>query len=74
MTSLSYAQPGYNYEIKWMLCPSEDDYEEFCLLQSMGFVPGISVYLLQSFLGNVIVMLGGRRIMLGDEAASLIKV
>ncbi|MCC8103001.1 MAG: ferrous iron transport protein A [Clostridiales bacterium] len=70
MTALSLAAPGKNYTIKWNICRCDAEQE----MKQVGLCPGETIYLLNSYFGNVIVCVNGKKIALSKELAFYIKV
>lgn len=70
MISLSLAQPGAFYTIKWNTCTEECA----ALTAALGLRPGNEVFLVNQSGGSVIVRVEGKRIALGKEVAARIKV
>ncbi len=70
MTALSLAHPGKLYTIKWNF--SRNDYVN--LMEQLGLIPGATLFLMNSFFGNVIISVNGKRIALDKDLAFYIKV
>ncbi len=69
MIALSLAKPGRNYTIRWNCsCDAEQE------MKQTGLCPGETIYLLNSYFGNVIVLVKGKTIALSREIAFYIKV
>lgn len=68
--TLSLAQPGAFYTIKWNTCADESA----VLTAALGFCPGKEVFLANANFGNVIVRVDGKKIALGKEIAACIQL
>lgn len=70
MTALSLVQAGAYYKIKWNVCTGESA----ILTEELGLCPGTIVFLTNSYFGNVIVRIKGKKFAISREVAACIKV